>query len=112
MLPALSQGDIDYLDSFKGPVAVGQYPPNPWGFFDMYGNASEVMFNFRYKRGGTSIHNFENTKDLRNTVNGGDMDSTTFRHSSSSYYTFFYSDGRQRRGGRCGFRVILQKLSE
>ena len=101
--------DVDYIDSFKGPVEVGQYLPNPWEFFDMYGNVSEVMFYFRYKWGGTSIHNFENTKDLSYTVNGGNMDSTKFGLLHySTYHNFFFSDGGQRRGGDVVFELYYK----
>ena len=32
----LSEEDKDYLNG-KSQI-VGQYPPNPWGFYDMFAN--------------------------------------------------------------------------
>lgn len=29
-------------DTTKGTAKVGSYDPNPWGFYDMYGNVSEI----------------------------------------------------------------------
>ena len=29
-------------DTTKGTAKVGSYAPNPWGFYDMYGNVSEI----------------------------------------------------------------------
>jgi formylglycine-generating enzyme required for sulfatase activity len=38
----LSQEDLDYLNG-KSQI-VGQYPANPWGFYDMFGNVEEMVF--------------------------------------------------------------------
>ena len=37
----LSEEDKDYLNG-KSQI-VGQYPPNPWGFYDMFGNVEEMV---------------------------------------------------------------------
>jgi formylglycine-generating enzyme required for sulfatase activity len=29
-------------DTTKGTTKVGSYDPNPWGFYDMYGNVGEI----------------------------------------------------------------------
>jgi formylglycine-generating enzyme required for sulfatase activity len=56
----LSQEDLDYLNG-KYQI-VGQYPANPWGFYDMFGNVEEMVFkdpensnrSFGLSRGGST----------------------------------------------------------
>ena len=44
---------------------VGQYPANPWGFFDLSGNVWEMASDSQHVRGGSWVHGGQDCRSAR-----------------------------------------------
>lgn len=74
----------------SGPLKVGRYPPNPWGFHDMFGNVFEFT--------------------LEGTIEGGSWLSSGILDDPRLDYQFLSFRSRQA-DRNVGFRIALKKVS-
>ena len=97
-------------DSVKTSI-VGQYPPNPWGFYNMHGNVFELTANsygsysefaHLYPEGRTPAAN------RKHVLRGGSYTTEGFySRSYSRNANYFPSQGTGVIGFRLGFKRIL-----
>ena len=100
-------GVYDGGNDLKRTIDVGQYAPNPWGFFDMHGNVSEWVFDKYKAYSANSQFNPEGPAfGKRRLKRGGSWrDGLSSLYSSdrdSPLQTFYQND--------IGFRVGFQKI--
>ncbi len=77
-----------YDNSFEKFHKVGEKKPNPWGFFDMYGNVAEWTLDFYEKDYFDAIKNstdpwIKPTKKHSRTVKGGSFDDSPSEMTSA-----------------------------
>jgi formylglycine-generating enzyme required for sulfatase activity len=100
-------GEFGWVREFNTewvPQPVGKKKPNPWGFFDMYGNAFEWCMDFLgpYK-GDVRDPEGPLNSDVR-AVRGGSYESLNESAQSSSRWTM----GMNGRQVATGFRVVVR----
>jgi formylglycine-generating enzyme required for sulfatase activity/regulator of replication initiation timing len=90
-------------------IAVGSYAPNPWGFYDMYGNVWEYTKDSSGAWAGeVSGVDPLTTKGHRCIIRGGAHDYEG--HSSTKFAPTKLNDGDIQ--GTRGFRLALKKIAE
>ena len=92
----INASQANYSDSNNNrPLNVGQYAPNPWGFFDMHGNVWEW----------TSDYNFVDPLGMSSTLvmRGGSWSSSEASLLSASSRSISQSFGGSSKGFRVGF---------
>jgi len=95
----------DENTALYGPVEVGSYAPNAWGFFDMHGNVAEYCldpFNSQYPG--------EKQVDWQGSVNGRlapIRGGSWMSHVELCRSAFRDRMGRATRNDHVGFRVVL-----
>ena len=96
-------------------IAVGSYKPNPWGFYDMYGNVWEYTRdskgpNYKVPRGIDPT----NTRGVRSMVRGGGWYSRGDSNIEIKH-SLGHGPKKQETGrnwGDRGFRLALLKIEE
>ena len=90
-------------------IEVGSYSPNPWGFYDMYGNVWEYTKDSSGAWAGeVSGVDPLTTKGHRCIIRGGAHDYEG--HSSTKYAVTKLNDGDIQ--GTRGFRLALKKIAD
>jgi hypothetical protein len=79
-------GDVPKVAPLGRPAAVGSYPPNDWGIYDMHGNVSEYCGDARVLKGGSWSHPGELLR--------------------ADGYSFPSAEGNH--GGLDGFRIVCE----
>lgn len=92
---------------FKNMPKVGQYPPNPWGFYDMFGAIAEwTSTRFVYQ----NLLYFESNYNYFDRVGTGPVKGLVHVVRDSSWEDVgFHSDPRIA-SPRIGFRLALKKV--
>ena len=109
---AYSWGDtIDFSNAkydSGNSVNVGQYAPNPWGFFDVHGNIQEWISDFsgNYPNGDV-IDPIGPLSGSSRVLRGGSLGFTAFPENLRSASRSNAESSRRERG--IGFRLALQK---
>jgi uncharacterized protein (TIGR02996 family) len=97
----------DQSPAWKATTAVGTFPPNPWGLFDMHGNVWEWCQDYH----DSNFYNGANTVDpvnrnenpYRRVIRGGSLASYSHQCRSANRY----SDDAADHGHYIGLRVVL-----
>ena len=104
----INASQANYFDSNNNrPLNVGQYAPNPWGFFDLHGNVFEWTADWwgAYLTANPVVDPIGPAWGSSRVVRGGSWsDAGASRRSADRYYD--YPSGRY---GYIGFRVGFQK---
>ena len=100
----------DYASRRAGPSSVGQKKPNPWGLYDMYGNAREWCqdkWHGNYDGAPSDGSAWESGNSSDRVIRGGDWGTGAIWCRSASREDISPDDG----AGGWGFRVlsIIQK---
>jgi formylglycine-generating enzyme required for sulfatase activity len=104
----INASQANYVDSnYDRPLNVGQYAPNPWGFFDMHGNVSEWTADLYgiYPTGNPVVDPTGPASGSSRVHRGGCWYyvGSILRSDHRSY------SGPSNRGNYLGFRVGFQK---
>jgi len=93
-----------------GTASVGDYPPNPWGFFDMHGNVFEwvkdVFLPYVSEPRVDPIN--ENASILYRVQRGGTFYNS--KHKLPSYWRDYSSSSKRDEG--LGFRLAFRQITE
>ena len=102
-------GKLNLDDKDKTTTEVGSYPPNPWGFYDMFGNVCEWTNDYygEYSPNQT-VDPIGASRVAERTARGGSWRSVPENCRSASRFNFLST----YRGDNCGLRLAIVEISE
>ena len=104
----LWEGTYDFFADDKQPCEVGQYAPNPWGFYDMHGNVREWTADWlgAYPRGNPVINPTGASSGYHRVTRGGSWRFVEIGlRSAARHGTHPKADDSE-----IGFRVALKEM--
>jgi formylglycine-generating enzyme required for sulfatase activity len=93
-------------NSTATPHPVGTRLPNPWGLYDMHGNALEWCLDYQQHPGGSASDPVGSISDPRHAMKGGAWNAPGSSCRSAFRHTTLNLDGRWALN-EVGFRVVL-----
>ncbi|MDB3959034.1 SUMF1/EgtB/PvdO family nonheme iron enzyme, partial [Opitutales bacterium] len=105
---SITTGDANYQDSgYGGPVDVGQYDANPWGFFDMHGNVFERVHDYYVVNLGTdAVTDPRGANSGSRVIKGG----AWYRTGDRSRSAYRSANSPDLRSDNVGFRLAYKKI--
>ena len=94
----------------RGTMDVGQFPPNPWGFYDMLGNVREYVNDYYEEFTSAAVVDPQGPPSGTNVV----IKSGSFEHGSSINTPQYRSEGSMTGTTYYqmnGFRIALKKTN-
>ena len=97
----------DRIGRVSTTTEVGQFPANPWGFYDMFGNLCEWTFDYYSDYDSTKlIDPVCEVVSAEKVARGGSWNSPPENCRSASRFNFLST----YRGSNCGLRIAIVEL--